>query len=77
MDQQSAGNNNLGSEREANALPEKSLITESKNSTLLHYVDSCKNTRTARDDSYWTFRENSLELIKLSSIKKVSLGFLL
>jgi hypothetical protein len=27
--------------------------------------------------SYWTSRKNSLELIELSSINKVSLGFLL
>ncbi len=26
-----------------------------------------------RDDPYWTFRENSLELIELSDINKVSL----
>jgi hypothetical protein len=31
------------------------------------------NTGSIRDDPYWTSRENSLELIKLSSINKVSL----
>jgi hypothetical protein len=35
------------------------------------------NTGSIRDDPYWTSRKNSLELIKLSSINKVSLGFLL
>jgi hypothetical protein len=36
-------------------------------------VSSCGNTGSIRDDSYWTSRENSLELIELSSINKVSL----
>ena len=30
-----------------------------------------------RDNPYWMSKENSLELIELSSINKVSLGFLL
>ena len=30
-------------------------------------------TESIRDDSYWTSRKNSLELIELSSINKVSL----
>jgi hypothetical protein len=30
-----------------------------------------------RDDLYWTSRKNSLELIRVPSINKVSLGFLL
>ena len=34
---------------------------------------SCSNTESIRDDSYWTSRKNSLELIELSSINKVSL----
>jgi WD40 repeat protein len=34
---------------------------------------SCSNTGSIRDDPYWTSRENSLELIYLSSINKVSL----
>ena len=34
-------------------------------------------TGSIRDDPYWTSRENSLELIELSSINIVSLGFLL
>ena len=36
-------------------------------------VSSCSNTVSIRDDSYWTSRKNSLELIELSSINKVSL----
>jgi hypothetical protein len=32
---------------------------------------SCSNTGSIRDDSYWTFGENSLELIELPSIKKL------
>jgi hypothetical protein len=31
------------------------------------------NTRSIEDDPYWTYRENSLELIELSSINNVSL----
>jgi hypothetical protein len=34
------------------------------------------NTGSIRDDPYWTSRENSLELIELSSINKVSLALL-
>ena len=37
-------------------------------------VSSCGNTGPIRDDPYWTSRKNSLELIKLSSINKASLG---
>ncbi len=33
--------------------------------------------RSIRDDPYWTSRKNCFELIELSSINKVSLGFLL
>jgi hypothetical protein len=36
-------------------------------------VSSCGNTESKRDDLYWTSRTNSLELIELSSINKVSL----
>ena len=36
-------------------------------------VSSCSNTGSIRDDPYWISRKNSLELIELSSIKKVSL----
>jgi hypothetical protein len=36
-------------------------------------VASRSNTGSIRDDTYWTSRENSLELIELSSINKVSL----
>ena len=36
-------------------------------------VSSCCNTGSIRDDPYWTSRKNSLELIELSSVNKVSL----
>ena len=36
-------------------------------------VSFCGNTGSIRDDPYWTSRKNSLELIDLSSINKVSL----
>ena len=36
-------------------------------------VSSCSNTGSIRDDPYWIFRKNSLELIELSSINIVSL----
>jgi PKD repeat protein len=36
-------------------------------------VSSYSKTRSIRDDLYWTSRENSLELIELSSINKVCL----
>ena len=36
-------------------------------------VSSCSNIGSVRDDPYWTSRKNSLELIELSSINKVSL----
>ena len=36
-------------------------------------VFSCSNTGSIRDDPYWTSKKNSLELIELSSINKVSL----
>jgi hypothetical protein len=29
--------------------------------------DSCSDTESIRDDSYWTSRENNLDLIELSS----------
>ena len=43
------------------------------NKVSLVWVSSCSNTGSIRDDSYWTSRENSLELIVLYSINKVSL----
>jgi hypothetical protein len=43
------------------------------NKVSLVQVSSCSNTGSIRDDSYWTSWENSLELIELSSINKVSL----
>ena len=39
----------------------------------LVYITSSSNTGSIRDDPYWTSRKNSLELIELSSINKVSL----
>ena len=36
-------------------------------------VSSCSYTVSIKDDPYWTSRKNSLELIELSSISKVSL----
>jgi hypothetical protein len=36
-------------------------------------VYSSSNIGSIRDDSYWICRENSLELIELSGINKVSL----
>ena len=46
-----------------NKLTYSSLVKES----------SCGNTGSIRDDPYWISRKNSLELIELSSINKVSL----
>ena len=43
------------------------------NKVSLVQVSSCSNTGSIRDDPYWTSRKNSLELIELSSIHKVSL----
>jgi hypothetical protein len=43
------------------------------NKVSLVSVSSCSNTGSIRDDPYWTSRANSLELIELSSINKVSL----
>ena len=43
------------------------------NEVSLGQVSSCSNTESIRDDPYWTSRKNSLELIDLSSINKVSL----
>ena len=38
-------------------------------------ISSCTNTGLKRDDPYWTFRKNSLDLIELSSLNKVSLVY--
>ena len=43
------------------------------NKVSLVYVSSSGKTESIRDDPYWTSRKNSLELIELSSINKVSL----
>ena len=43
------------------------------NKVSLVLVFSCSNTGSIRDDPYWTSRKNSLELIELSCINKVSL----
>ena len=40
---------------------------------MLVYRSFCSNTGSIRDDPYWTSWKNSLELIELSSINKVSL----
>ena len=40
-----------------------------KNKVSVVYISSCSNTGSIRDDRYWISRKNSLELIKLSSIK--------
>ena len=40
---------------------------------LHEQVAFCSNTGSMRDDPYWNFRKNSLALIELSSINKVSL----
>jgi hypothetical protein len=42
-------------------------------SPLSLYIVYVSSTGSIRDDPYWTSRENSLELIELSSINKVSL----
>ena len=44
-----------------------------ENRTQFVRVSFCSNTGSIRDDSYWTSRNNSLELTELSSINKVSL----
>ena len=43
------------------------------NEVSLDYVSSCSSTRSIKEDPYWTFRKNSLELIELSSVNQVSL----
>ena len=43
------------------------------NKVSLVLVSSCSNTGSIRDDPYLISRENSLELIEVSSINKVSL----
>ena len=41
--------------------------------SLLSQVSSSSNTGSIRDGPYWAPRKNSLELIELSGINKVSL----
>ena len=36
-------------------------------------ISSCGDNGSIRDDPHWTSKKNSLELIELSSINKVSL----
>ena len=43
------------------------------NKVSLVEVSFCSNTGSIRDDPYWTYRKNILELIVVSSINKVSL----
>ena len=38
-----------------------------------YHYHRCSNTRSIRDDPYWISRKNTLELIELCSINKVSL----
>ena len=40
---------------------------------MLLQAFSCSNTGYTRDDPYWTSRKNSVELMELSSVYKVSL----
>ena len=40
---------------------------------MLKIFTHARERRLIRDDPYWTSRKNSLELIELSSINKVSL----
>ena len=42
------------------------------NKVSLVKVSPCSNTGSIRDDPYWTFWKNSLELIELYSMNKVS-----
>ena len=43
------------------------------NKVTLVQVSFCSNIGSIRDDPYWTSRKNSLEIIELSSLSKVSL----
>ena len=43
------------------------------NEVSLVKVSSCSKTGSIRDDLYCTSKKNTLELIELSSLKKVSL----
>ena len=54
------------------AFGEEVIYLTAKKVSLV-YVRPCSNTGSIRDDSYWASRKNSLELIELSSIDKVSL----
>ena len=44
----------------------KLIEISSINKVSLVYVSSCGYTGSIRDDHYWIFRKNSLELIELS-----------
>ena len=48
-------------------------MLSSINQAGLVYVFSCSNNGSIRDDLYEVSKENSLELIELSSINRVSL----
>ncbi len=63
---------NIASIRKVRVLLIHDLLLLAKVS--LFRVLSRSNTVSIRDDPYWTSRKNSLELIELSSINKVSLG---
>ena len=58
-------------------LIKKKKKKKKKNKVSLVQISSCSNTGSIRDDPYWTSKKNILGLIELSSINKVSLGFLL
>jgi hypothetical protein len=62
----------LGASKRSN--PEVSVPTLASERPLSKVrLGFCSNTESTRDDPYQTSRENSLELIELSSINKVSL----
>ncbi len=46
---------------------------EYESTCVMSYVSFCSNTRSIRDDLYWTSRKDILELIELFSINKVRL----
>ena len=60
--------------KESVKLGEKFLVAElfSINKVSLIQVSFCSNIASIRDDPYCTSRQNSLELIELSSINKAS-----
>ena len=53
-------------EEYSNGVPVQQLV-------IINKFTTCCNTGSTRDDPYWTSLKNSLELIELSTINKVSL----